>query len=178
VARATDKDFGLTVKFLNSILVYEPESGICRWLVRRGRVAAGSIAGGMGSDGYHVLGINGRLYKTHRLVWFVMTGEWPSLEVEHRDLDQANNKWGNLRLATRAQNLANKRKVPNQTSIYKGVCWDKSRNKWKAYVAHSKELGRFQSEREAALAYDAAAAALYGEFALLNFPIETKIAQK
>jgi hypothetical protein len=63
--------------------------------------------------------------------------------------------------------MANSRKRNNASSKYKGVSWDDSRKQWRASIPIF--LGRFDSEIEAAKAYDKKAKELYGEFALLNF---------
>jgi hypothetical protein len=59
----------------------------------------------------------------------------------------------------------------NNTSGFKGVTWDKSRSKWKAHIhieRKIKNLGRFDSPEEAAIAYNEAALKYFGEFAFLN----------
>jgi hypothetical protein len=59
------------------------------------------------------------------------------------------------------------------TSRFKGVCWDKRRERWIAYIKKeqvSRYLGRFDGEIAAAEAYDEAARELFGEHARLNFP--------
>jgi hypothetical protein len=51
------------------------------------------------------------------------------------------------------------------TSKYKGVYWDKFRNKWNSRISHNHKtihVGRFDSEKEAAKQYDLAAVKLYG----------------
>ena len=66
------------------------------------------------------------------------------------------------------------RDILDGTSRYKGVCWDKKRCKWKAQIAihgERKQLGRFDNEVDAALAYDKFASENFGEFAKTNFPI-------
>lgn len=85
-----------------------------------------------------------------------------------------------IREATPAQNQANRIKIETYankkvSSQYKGVSWDKNRNKW--LVAIMKEgkkyhLGRYNLEIDAALAYDKKAKALWGQYARLNFPNE------
>ncbi len=89
----------------------------------------------------------------------------------HRTLD---NRKQNLRICTHSQNNANRRKTKNVTSSqYKGVCWHKPGSKWQARIkldGKYRALGYYESEKEAACAYDAAALRLFGDFALPNFP--------
>lgn len=89
------------------------------------------------------------------------------LEVDHWDGDGLNNLRSNLRVATRSQNMANKRGKDGSSSPYKGVAH--VGNYWIVQLAR-KYIGCFSSEEEAARAYDAAAFEKYGEFAYLNFP--------
>jgi hypothetical protein len=107
--------------------------------------------------------------KMHRLILGIAD---PKLDVDHRDGDGLNNCRSNLRVATRQQNGSNQRKRAN-SNTYKGVCFDKSRNRWLAGIKVNYKrinLGRFESEIEAAQMYDVAAKELHGEFARLNFP--------
>ena len=97
------------------------------------------------------------------------------LLVDHKDAyDTLDNRRSNLRIATREQNNQNKRPRTGTSSQYKGVSWTKLRGKWSAYITKSGRtlpLGCCDCEMEAAKLYDAAAIDLFGEFALLNFPI-------
>lgn len=93
--------------------------------------------------------------------------------VDHIDGDGWNNRRVNMRPTTHAQNCYNQRKVLGTSSRYKGVSWHKNRNRWWAYIqvdGKRQSLGYFDSEIDAALAYDAAAPGTYGEFARLNYP--------
>lgn len=123
------------------------------------------------------LGKKSKGVRMHRQIMGVTN---PKIQVDHINLDTLDNRRSNLRLATNGNNECNKRKQPECSSIYKGVCWRKSSSKWRARinipnssgVGHGKrvELGSFSDQVEAAIAYDEAAKIHYGEFAKLNFP--------
>lgn len=92
--------------------------------------------------------------------------------IDHVNGDRLDARRDNLRVATPAQNQANRKKAEGKTSRYKGVSRTR-RGKWYAqitvnYVAIN--LGTFACEEEAARAYDAAAVEHFGDFARLNFP--------
>lgn len=66
----------------------------------------------------------------------------------------------------------NREKQKGTSSKFKGVCWHKRDNGWRAYIRKDGKqlyLGLFTSEAEAACAYDVKAKELFGEFARLNF---------
>lgn len=91
-------------------------------------------------------------------------------DVDHINGNKLDNRKSNLRLCSRSQNMAN---APGRgvTSRYKGVGWDRSRGKWHAKIMvdyKTINLGRFDSEIEAARAYDAAALRYFGSYATLN----------
>ena len=95
-------------------------------------------------------------------------------DIDHKDLNGLNNRRENLRPATRSQNMANKRKRwEKATSEFKGVQWRKALHKFRARICVNGkriDLGHFESEEDAARAYDKAAVEHFGEFACLNFP--------
>jgi hypothetical protein len=178
MAEIQDYKWGLTQEYLRSLLSYDPMTGLFIRVIGRKGVAAGTIAGSPNNKhGYITISIlvkgKQRPFRAHRLAWFYMTNEWPKVDVEHRDTIRINNWWSNLRLATRSQNLQNM-SPRGGSSAFKGVYFDKERNKYQAYVGTGKKricLGRFENEIDAARAYDATALKVYGEFARLNFPV-------
>jgi len=97
------------------------------------------------------------------------------LVCDHINHDGLDNRRKNCRNCNLAQNNANRRKRRSATSQYLGVSYDKRRNKWIAHIKdHGKEryLGSYEVEADAARAYDAAALAIHGVYAHLNFPEE------
>lgn len=94
--------------------------------------------------------------------------------LDHINRDKLDNRRCNLRNATSQQNSANvpKRKATKGkpcSSIYKGV--HKWQGKYRAVIGFNKkaiQLGTYEQEEEAALAYNKKAKELFGEFAWLN----------
>lgn len=160
----------LTAERLREVLTYDADTGEFRWRVRpSNRVRVGDVAGHLEPfRGYVLLRIDGRMYLGHRLAWLYAHGSWPTLQIDHRDGDRANNRIANLREATQVQNSANMKRRPNNTSGFKGVTWDKSRRMWmaqiRAYGVH-RVLGHFDAPQDAHAAYVAAAERYFGEFA-------------
>jgi len=115
---------------------------------------------------YAVTHVSKRSAFMHRLI----TGY---TRVDHADNDGLNNQRWNLREATAGQNLANARLRSDNTSGYKGVCWAKDKSRWSAQICadgRTRHLGYYATAEDAARAYDAAALAIWGEFAHPNFP--------
>jgi hypothetical protein len=64
-----------------------------------------------------------------------------------------------------------KKKIGNYTSRYKGVALDRKNGKFRStitYKGKQYQMGRFESEKEAALKYNEKALELYGELAYQN----------
>jgi hypothetical protein len=101
----------------------------------------------------------------------------PGMVVDHIDHNGVHNRQSNLRVCTSAENQRNRPGVGG-SSQYKGVSYDKEHKKWEAGITLRGKrihIGLFESEIEAARAYDRKALELFGEFAYLNFPEELLI---
>lgn len=91
--------------------------------------------------------------------------------VDHIDHDGLNNQKLNLRKCTASQNQANGSSARTSTSKYLGVSWDKSRGKWRASITKNWSFvrsARFDSEKDAAIAYNRWALEVHGQYANLN----------
>jgi len=118
--------------------------------------------------GYYQVKLNGKSYYLHRLLAqaFIPNPE-NKPQVDHIDGNPQNNCLSNLRWATHAENMRNRKKHRNNTSEYTGVTFDKWSGKWKAQIkinGKNKSLGYFHTKEEAAAAYEAAAKEAFGEF--------------
>ena len=91
---------------------------------------------------------------------------------DHRNHNTLDNRRSELRVCTLKQNQMNRKINLCSTSKFKGVIWDRFRNKWRAQISingATKRIGSFVMEEVAALAYDIVAIREHGEFASLNF---------
>lgn len=93
----------------------------------------------------------------------------PGQRIDHENGDGLDNQRHNLRFATPTQNSQNKRRQKSSSAKYKGL--SRNKNGWVAELCIKGThiyLGLFPTQREAAIAYNAAATKHYGEFARLN----------
>jgi hypothetical protein len=98
-----------------------------------------------------------KVFRVHQIVSMAFLNHNPcghKLVINHIDFDKTNNNLNNLEITTQRQNTNQKHLT--STSKYTGVCWDKSRKKWKAKIyinGTNKSLGYFNDELEADAAY-------------------------
>jgi len=161
----------------DSLLSYDPETGILRWKVSPSRRAKVGSEAGYLSKGYIQIKVDGGIYFAHRIAHLLMTGHWPEGNPEHENRIGTDNRWENIKdlVFSQVENGGNRNLNRNSTSGLKGVCWDKLKNKWRSSITKRGLilLGYFEDPRLAGLTYDAAAKIVWGRrFSHLNFPWE------
>lgn len=160
---------------LRRLVRLDRETGALIWLERgsprfdarfSGRPALADI----GNHGYRYGTINRHKYLAHRVVFALVHGRWPDLQVDHIDRNRLNNRPDNLREASPRENQQNK--TTSRSGRARGVVWHKRDKRWMAQCkdayGRQRYLGLFSTEGEAAAARDAFAAEQHGAFAVLN----------
>lgn len=113
--------------------------------------------------------VSSRLVFMHNEIMGIRLG----FEVDHESRDSLDNCRANLRWATRSQNQCNTTRRRASTG-FRGV-YAKKDGRFISYIVHEMKhvyLGIFATAVDAALAWDAAALRLRGQFASLNFTKE------
>jgi hypothetical protein len=185
------KQFDITAEYVRSILDYNPQTGVFVWRPRApddfkdkggkytkersckifNKRFAGKQAGvslNKRIDPYSKININNRQYLAHVIAWFYVTGDFPKVDIDHKDNNPLNNSFQNLRLSSRTENNANAKKRLDNTTGFKGVCFNKNAKKFSSKIQFERKqinLGYFNSAEEAYKAYCEAAKKLFGEFA-------------
>jgi hypothetical protein len=153
-------------------LRYSKRTGLFRWIARTTprahRIEIGAIAGHADTAGHLQICIHGRFYAAHRLAVFYVTGRWPKADVDHKNRVRSDNRWKNLRAATRSQNIMNSKKYAGKAAALKGVCYYPKTGKYAARLKRDGKhfyLGLFDTPMQAHAAYRRKARLLFGKFA-------------
>jgi hypothetical protein len=158
----------LTQKRLKELLKYDPETGIFTWLKRAPetfkttRAAsiwnahfAGEPAGLSGSKYYSRICVDGKKLLAHRLAFLYMGGRFPISDVDHISGDKRDNRWRNLREATRAENQRNtKLRTDNKSGVH-GVSYLTKKGRWRATIYNNSKqifIGEFDNFDDAVIA--------------------------
>jgi len=118
------------------------------------------------SHGYKCGRIFDRMHLAHRVIFAMMTSEWPTDDVDHRDLKRSNNRWENLRPATGLENRINKAVRADSKLGIKGV-QERAGGRFVARITLGGtciRLGRFGCPTAARFAYVRASKQYHGDF--------------
>lgn len=144
---------------------YEPSTGqLVNRYDRAARARAGSVAGRVSNIGYVDVGIFGKKYGAHRVIWEMVNGPIPAgMEIDHINGVRDDNRLVNLRLVAHRDNMCNKRRYSNNNSGFNGVGFNKKSGKFQARIWRNGSrvyLGLFGTPEQAHEAYLAAASKL------------------
>lgn len=161
----------LTQERLTELLEYDTTTGVFTWKRPCGRPSRTLGAGVKEKTyGYILIGIDGLMYRAHRLAWLYVHGDFPARHIDHINGVRDDNRISNLREATESQNACNR--AGTSKTGYKGVYLHRRSGRWYAMLQWKKKkyyLGYFDTPEAAAEAYKAAAESTFGEFATPGF---------
>lgn len=169
-----------SAEYLRECFDYDPDTGVLIWRARPlhhfknadyQRKWNSSHAGkqpGSPNPRYLNIGLHGRVFLAHRIIWMMQTGNWPN-QIDHKNRDGTDNRWHNLREATHQQNKWNRNRP--ERILPRGVRGLKNGR----FVAHLygtkddgsrtlKSLGTYDTPEEAHAAWLAAVSEERGEF--------------
>ena len=160
-----------SLAYLRENLDYDPETGVLTWAIGKPGRSKGAVAGHKNKRFSQVM-LERKSYLSHRIIWKWMTGEDPPRQIDHIDRDCHNNRWENLRLATPADNTANR---AGWGKYLKGVT--KNGKGFQAAVTidgKTYHLGTYKTEQEAHDRYCEISELIPRAVCLLRFPKSEK----
>jgi len=152
----------LTRELVRKHFNYNMNTGVFTWRKKTSSVCnnitIGEEAGCKSGDGYKNIGFMGGLYLTHRLAFYYVLGCCPEF-IDHINHDKADNRWINLRPATKTSNGRNLGMRKTNKSGFTGISWHKQRQKWVVQISANgtrKHVGLFKDIPSATAARDMA----------------------
>ena len=149
------KEMSISVDVLRAAVRYDAESGETFWLMRpkehfaadgkrhtqehicafwNSKHAGKNTGKTLTKRGYRCIRLNGHLFMAHRVILAIVSGAWPTGEIDHVDGNTSNNRISNLRQVDRVGNTRNSGFRSNNTSGVCGVSWVKRSGKWLAHI--------------------------------------------
>lgn len=117
--------------YLHECFIYEPDTGLLKWKerplshftsVRPWRVwsarFANQVAGTLKDNGYINVAVDYRVFRAHRIIWVLQTGNEPT-EIDHRNGNRSDNRWHNLFEVTHRRNQWNRSRI--EPTLPRGV---------------------------------------------------------
>lgn len=158
----------LTQDYVRECFDYNPDTGVLTWRARPvehfkrhkefliwNKRFASKLPGCLNDSGYLRVCINNKQYRAHWIIWLYVYGKFPTCYLDHINGIRSDNRLVNLREVSTVENSRNQRLSPKNTSGQTGVYFDKSRNKWFAFIHlnnRAKSLGRYEKFEDAVAA--------------------------
>lgn len=161
------KHHNISHERIREVLNYDGGTGQFYWKVKASKkTVVGSVAGSKEPRGYIKIRIDGALLSAHQIAFMWMNGNWADGEIDHIDRDKSNNRWDNLRLATRSQNARNSPPRFNKTG-FNNVGQSASGKYYCRIIVDKKQVNMcgYDTPAEAHNAYLIAVKQHHGEFA-------------
>jgi hypothetical protein len=149
----------LTQSRLQQLLDYCADTGLFKWKIANSRrVRVGDVAGSPSTKGYVLIGVDGSIYRGHRLAWLYVYGEWPKHYIDHINGIVTDNRIQNLRDVSIMINSENQKYAPshNRSCGVLGVSREKNHKRWRAVIGSKGKqihIGYFDTIEEAHEAY-------------------------
>lgn len=112
----------IDIEFLRSIIKYDSETGIITRTDRK------NGNGSYDKDGYLILKIKGKQYKSHRIAWYFHYGVSPAGVIDHINGIRDDNRISNLRDVEQSTNARDRLYKKNPITKCYGIYYDMCTN--------------------------------------------------
>lgn len=148
----------LSAERARELFHYDPETGLLTWKTRYSpfsRVRIGAVAGRMDHKGYRTVTIKSYEYFIHRVIWLMVTGEWPKFSVDHINGNRVDNRLANLRDIPHVMNMHNYHRANSGNKLSLLGVTQRPSGKFRAQIRKGENihLGTFETAEAAHAAY-------------------------
>jgi len=139
----------LTCKRTRELFDYRDDGNLIRKVYRCSQAKIGEVAGTYKKNKYSQVMIDGKHYKTHRVIWLWHHGYMPECELDHINKVKSDNRIENLREVSKQCNARNCGNPDNNTSGVKGIHTHESwGDVWRAYIVVNKKMCHLGSHKD------------------------------
>lgn len=127
----------LSLEYINQCVEYNEYTGELTWKKRPAHhfksiskcnefnnKYPGKVISGISGNGYIAFKANDIKNYAHRVIWKLMTGDYPKQTIEHIDGNKLNNRWENLRELTISKKSTDKTELADLSLEYLKECID------------------------------------------------------